>query len=261
MIGGASPRRRMFLAGIAAALVAFVVVALVVRATRGGSPSARAVPQDRPGPVVLVPGYGGGVGGLDVLAQRLRATGREVTVFRLPGDGTGDLTAQADSLDATVTALLRGGAPSVDVVGYSAGGVVARLWVRDHDGAAKARRVVTLGAPHHGTSIASLAAAFLSGACPTACQQLEPDSSLLDSLNSGDETPVGPEWVSIWSTGDDVVTPPDSAALDGATDLTVQSLCPGRQVSHGELPTDAVVTQAVEHAIGVAAYAPFRPTC
>ena len=251
----------MFLAGVAAALVGFVVVALVVRAAGGGSPPVTGVPQDRPGPVVLVPGYGGGVGGLDVLAQRLRAGGRQVKVLRLPGDGTGDLRAQSDALDVTVQALLSGGAPSVDVVGYSAGGVVARLWVRDHDGAAKARRVVTLGSPHHGTSIASLAAAFLSDACPTACQQLEPQSSLLDALNSGDETPAGPQWVSVWSTDDDVVTPPDSARLDGATDLTVQSLCPGRQVSHGQLPTDPVVTEVVEHALAVAPYAPFRPTC
>ena len=261
MIGGAGPRRRMYLAGVAAAVAGFLVVVLVVEAAHRRSPSSSAVPQDRPGPVVLVPGYGGGVDGLDVLAQRLRATGRAVTVFRLPGDGTGDLRLQADALDLTVSALLRTGAPSVDVVGYSAGGVVARLWVRDHDGAAKARRVVTLGAPQHGTSIASLAAAFLSGACPTACQQLEPGSSLLDALNSGDETPPGPDWVSVWSTGDDVVTPPDSASLEGATDLTVQSLCPGRQVGHGQLPTDSVVTQVVEHAIGVAPYAPFTPAC
>jgi triacylglycerol esterase/lipase EstA (alpha/beta hydrolase family) len=260
VIGGSSRRRHLFLVGVAAVLVAVVVAVLLVRA-RGGGSGGPSVAQDQPGPVVLVPGYGGGTGGLDVLAARLRSIGRQVTVLRLPGDGTGDLRAQADALDAVVTPLLAAGAPSVDVLGYSAGGVVARLWARDHDGRAKARRVVTLGSPQHGTSVAGFAAAFASGACPVACRQLVPSSDLLDGLNSGDETPDGPQWVSVWSEGDEVVTPPDSARLSGAVDLTVQQLCPGHQTTHGELPTDPVVTQVVEHALAVAPFGAFSATC
>ena len=107
------------------------------------------------------------------------------------------------------------GAPSVDVVGYSAGGVVARLWVADGDGAGTARRVVTLGSPQHGIDVAGLAAVLAPGSCPAACQELTPDSPLLGRLNRGDETPAGPLWVSIWTTDDQVVTPATSASLDG----------------------------------------------
>ncbi|MBW3609709.1 MAG: hypothetical protein KY463_15490, partial [Actinobacteria bacterium] len=73
----------------------------------------------------------------------------EAVVVRLPGDATGDLRASAELLCAAADAALASGAPSVDVIGYSAGGVVARLWVgaRPQD----VRRVVTLGSPHHGT--------------------------------------------------------------------------------------------------------------
>ena len=42
--------------------------------------------------VILIPGYGGGAGGLTGLADHLRATGREVVVADI-GDGRGDLGA------------------------------------------------------------------------------------------------------------------------------------------------------------------------
>lgn len=69
------------------------------------------------------------------------------------GDGTGDLRGQAEHLGEVASRVQQdSGAASVDVVGYSAGGVVARLWVRDGGGADMARRVLTLGSPQHGTS-------------------------------------------------------------------------------------------------------------
>jgi len=54
----------------------------------------------------MVPGLGGSTGGLDVLARRLEAGGRDVTVISLPGDGTGDLREQAQALDQAVDAAL-----------------------------------------------------------------------------------------------------------------------------------------------------------
>jgi triacylglycerol esterase/lipase EstA (alpha/beta hydrolase family) len=133
----------------------------------------------------------------------------------------------------------------VDIVGYSAGGVVARLWARDHGGASVARRIVTLGSPQHGTDLASLAGSLAPGGCPVACQQLATDSTLLDRLNTGNETPIGPTFVSIWTVDDQTVVPPDSARLAGALNLSVQSVCASAQVSHGDLPTDPLVTQMV----------------
>jgi triacylglycerol lipase len=71
------------------------------------------------------------------------------------------------------------------------------------------------------------------------------DSDLLTRLNAGDETPEGPTWVSIWTTQDETVTPPDSARLDGALNLTVQSVCADARVGHGALPRDPLVQQLV----------------
>jgi triacylglycerol lipase len=244
-----SPPRRRLVLGVAA-LVGVLVLALVatsvVRALTRGGP----VPQDRPGPVLLVPGYGGRTASLDPIAAVLRNEGRSVTVVSLLGDGTGDLDAQAEHLgDVADTVLRDSGAPSLDVVGYSAGGVVARLWVRDHGGDTQARRVLTLGSPQHGTSVAALGAE-LAGGCPTACEQLVPDSPLLRRLNAGDETPAGPAWATVRSSADRVVTPAGSAALAGALNVLVQDVCPGASTSHSQLPGDPVVAATLRSALG-----------
>lgn len=244
---GLSPRRRLLL-GVVGLLVAALVAALVLRVAIRPGRSAAAPAQDRPGPVLLVPGYGGSRDALDVLAGRIRATGRPAEVIALPGDGTGDLTLQADVLQAAVVAALAAGAPSVDVVGYSAGGVVARLWVARHDGGHAARRVITLGSPQHGTRLASLGATLGTGVCPQACQQLVPGNALLAGLDR-DPLPAGLGWLSLWTANDETVTPPDSARLSGATNIELQSVCGDEVVPHGGLPTDPLVTGIVLRAL------------
>ena len=240
-------------------LVVLGVVTLVGTTTRTAQHRAFiGAPQDRPGPVVLVPGYGGSTRSLERLAAKLRATGRTAAVFHLPGDGTGDLRTQAATLRTFVDAV-RGNAPSVDVVGYSAGGVVTRLWVTDFGGRAVARRIVTLGSPHHGTRVAGLARAFASSSCPTACQQLAPDSPVLGELNDGDPTPSGPVWTAVWTDYDQVVTPPDSGRLDGATDIRLQAVCADERVDHSGLPDSPLVAGIVLRSVGVAPPAVPRP--
>ena len=159
-----APRRKILVAGVALLVFAVAGTAAVAAvssgdpgsAVAGQNPTARDPLRSRPGPVLLVPGYGGSTGALSVLAGRIRASGRQATVVNLPGTGTGSLIQDATVLDAAVTRAMRGGAQSVDVIGYSAGGVTALLWARDDGGTRKARRVITLGSPFHGASIAIL---------------------------------------------------------------------------------------------------------
>lgn len=244
-----SPARRLMFVCLALAGVVLLGGALLTRLLED-EPPAVAVPQDLPGTVVLVPGYGGSTASLRVLAGTLARDGREAVVVDLPGDGTGDLRESAAALDGVVAAALGAGAPSVDVVGYSAGGVTARYWLRELGGASLARRVVTLGSPSHGTGLARQGAALGAAVCPTACQQLVPGSDLLDDLNRGDETPDGPAYLALWTEQDETVTPPESSRLEGAVALAVQDICPGRVVSHGELPRDRAVTDLVRAALG-----------
>lgn len=233
--------------GLVLALLVVLAVTAVVR-TRTGA--VEPVAQDRLGPVLLVPGYGGRGESLQAMAEALRADGRDPVVVRPLGDGTGDLAAEAVHLGEVARGVIADtGAPSVDVVGYSAGGVVVRQWVRDEGGAAVARRVLSLGAPQHGTSQAALGRE-LAGGCPPACEQLVPDSDLLRRLNAGDETPDGPLWITLRSSTDRVVTPVDSAVLDGALNLLVQDYCPDATTSHPELPRSPVTYAALRSTLG-----------
>jgi len=241
----APARRRLVLIALTTLTVAAVGLGAVLLVQRINDADPAAVDQNQLGPVLLVPGYGGSTGSLRTLAGRLEQAGRDTAVVQLPGNGTGDLNAAAEALGAAALAeMARTGAPSVDLVGYSAGGIVARLWIAD-GGADVTRRVVTLGSPNHGTDVADLAGTLASDACPEACRQLATDSDVLRVLNAGDETPPGPTWVSIWTTQDQTVTPPDSARLQGATNVPVQTVCADATVSHSDLPSAPLVQAMV----------------
>jgi triacylglycerol esterase/lipase EstA (alpha/beta hydrolase family) len=265
-LSGMPVRRRVLGAAVGVLVLAAAAVGIAVGAahTPGGSSQAggtagtgqQAGPaQNRPGPVLLVPGYGGSTGALDSLASQIRAAGRTATVLNLPGGGTGSLVDDAALLNSAVNSAMAQGAPSVDVIGYSAGGVVALIWARRDDGIDRARRIITLGSPFHGSSLAAAAEAFVPGACPVACQQLTPGSQLLASLDVASTAGL-PRWLSLWSTNDQVVTPPDSARLAGAIDVAVQSVCPTASISHSQLPTSPDVTAMVLQALSAA---PLRP--
>jgi triacylglycerol lipase len=246
-----SPQRRRVVIGAGSLLVLLIVTVAVVAVIRVDRRSIEPVPQTAPGPVLLVPGYGGNLDSLQPLAAALRSSGRTAVMVESVGDGTGDLRQQAEHLAAVAERVREdAGAASVDVIGYSAGGVVARLWVRDAGGAEITRRVLTLGSPHHGTSQAALGAEF-AGGCSEACEQLVPDSDLLRRLNAGDETPAGPLWATVRSTSDQVVMPVDSAALSGALNIVVQAVCPASTAAHGQLPGNPVVLAALGSVLGV----------
>jgi triacylglycerol lipase len=279
--GGLSGRRRLLVSVLALAVAAAVVVGVVgatsdqpavpgaagggngasgtsgtgatssaggARGTSkdGGTRGVGAGALDGPGDVLLVPGYGGSTGSLDVLAARIRARGRTAIVVHLAGNGTGDLQVQANVLNGYVNRALRAG--PVTVIGYSAGGVVAWLWDVDYDGIAKARGIITLGSPLHGTTLAALGVAFVPGDCPVACQQLVPGSALLARLQATAAS-TRPPWLSLWTEDDEVVQPPDSARLPDAVNVPLQSVCPDDSIQHGQLPSTPLVIGIVLRAL------------
>lgn len=259
-LAGLSPRRRVFYAGVSAVVTALLLLAGLQAGGVFSTPVARTIPTV-PDTVLLVPGYGGGKTALDVLAARIRTTGMTARVITLPGQGTGDLTAQATVLNNYVNRALHAGAGQVDVIGFSAGGVVTRLWDANDGGAQKAHMIITLGSPLNGTQVAAAGNAADPSACPVACQELVPGSTLLTKLR---HTPLGrkPGWLSLWTVDDQVVRPPASARLAGAVNVPLQSVCPGVLIEHGQLPVTPLVIGIVLRALGSGTVAaPTRADC
>ncbi|MDQ4125842.1 MAG: alpha/beta fold hydrolase [Actinomycetota bacterium] len=231
-----SRQRRLFFAVVAVALA--VAGGLAAFAARG--PHLR---DDGVVPVILVHGYGGDSSMMETLAARLKSEGHEVVAVDLPLRGIGDIEVSAETVADAVEGTR---SPEVDVVGFSAGGVVVRAYADSLDEEDRPRTVVTLGSPNHGAEIAASAGSL----CTGACEQLALGSPFLADLNEPDETPPGPRFVSIWTQEDRVVTPPESALLDGAVNVRMQDVCPGSDASHLDLVRDPVALALVLRALG-----------
>jgi triacylglycerol esterase/lipase EstA (alpha/beta hydrolase family) len=161
-----------------------------------------------------------------------------VVVVQLPDRGTGDIEASAGVVARAVDGT---GASTVDLVGYSAGGIVVRTYLDKPGVAGHVRHVVLLGSPNHGAQLAGLASLLGPQLCQGACAQLVPGSSLLAHLNQlvgGHEFPAGPDVTSIWTALDRTVTPPTSAVLAGARNVRLQDVCRDSRVGHGGLVRD-----------------------
>ncbi|MDD7941571.1 alpha/beta hydrolase [Actinomycetospora lutea] len=225
-------------------VTATLVTGVVVR--EWGVPAA-ADPLDK-GPVVLVPGHGGARDVLNGLAFRLRIVGRPSVVMTLPEHGTGDLRAQAAAIDRTVRDLLRHGATTVDLIGFSSGGVAVWQYLATGRTAPAVRRVVTLGSPLRGTQVAAAATVLAPETCEQACRQLAPGSALLTDLATRPRPAV--PWLSVWTDADEVVVPPDSAALPGVAAVRLQAICPAARTPHASLPGSRLVVGLVLRALG-----------
>jgi triacylglycerol esterase/lipase EstA (alpha/beta hydrolase family) len=245
MLRALSPRRRLLVVAVALAVVAVAGLAAALRLVgprdRGAGTAATAVT-----PVVLVPGYGGTPASLSVLERRLRNPLRPVVVADLPNRGTGEMDDSVRALGRTVSAT---GTRKVDLVGYSAGGIVVRAWLRQAGNAARARHVVLLGTPNHGAELASLAGTIDPSLCAATCADLESGSPFLARLNAGDEAPPGPDYVTVWTQRDQTVTPPASAVLEGAVNVRVQDVCADAAFGHGGLVRDPLALGLVVRAV------------
>ncbi len=164
------------------------------------------------------------------------------------------LTLRKRSTASRIKCARETGASRVDLIGHSQGGLVGRYYVKNLGGANEVDSMISLGAPHYGTSLANLATLLGLGSClgVVACQQMAIGSSFLANLNAGDDTIGNVVYTNIASALDEIVTPYWNAFLnnDGNNrNVLVQSPCFLRVVGHIGLPLDGTVYSGIQDAL------------
>jgi pimeloyl-ACP methyl ester carboxylesterase len=180
-------------------------------------------------PVILVPGFGLNRGILLPMQTWFRRRGWRWVVALNHRPSSGTIPSFAERLAREVERLCeRTGAPKVDIVAHSMGGLVAGWYLGQLKGAARVRRLVTLGTPFSGTRT------WVFG-WRSQARDLAPANPLLDDVNVG----LVPT-TALWSRGDYVVLPQDSAHAAPAEAVEVAA------VSHDGLCLDGRVWRIVE---------------
>lgn len=192
------------------------------------------------GPVLLIHGHRGQGADMNGLGDWLAERGWQPKAITLASEDW-DMERLADQVAVYVEALAReSGTARIDVVGYSIGGVAARYYIKHHGGDRRIRRLVTLGAPHHGMGYAAL------GRWITVARQLTPGGAFLKALNEPDETPGDVTYTCIWSTGDYTqLAPFGSGRLEGAFNVRT------RHTTHGRMASDPKLYPAVAEGLSV----------
>lgn len=147
------------------------------------------------------------------LRRPFEAAGRRVVAPDLtPCDARHGLRPLAEQLETVVAREFSAG-ERIDLVGFSMGGIVARLWLQELGGVARVRRLVTVASPHHGTRSAHL---YWGGGA----RDMRPGSALLRELNDGVRVLAGVPWLSIYTRLDLMILPPCSSRPPGELPLS-----------------------------------------
>jgi triacylglycerol lipase len=218
----------------------------------------------RPYPVVLIHGTISSKTVWQDLVSLLRDDGFVVFAPDYGRHGTAEIRQSAGDVAAYIGQVLAAtGAEKVDIVAHSQGGLLARYLVNELDFADRVHHLVTLSAPHHGTTLNAQLTSLISAndlAAKVAEQtvvrmmgvagmQQVVGSPLLQDIASSAETRPSVRYTCLATKVDTTVVPPESGFLDpdeGAAVINeyVQDLGAGR-VLHNDMPSDADVQRIV----------------
>ncbi|SMG61642.1 hypothetical protein [Cedecea sp. NFIX57] len=111
------------------------------------------------------------------------------------------------------------GATQVDILAHSLGSLPTRWFIKFDGGTQIVRNWISLAGPNHGTSLGYLCALWDQG-----CKDMTPGSWVVSHLNQETETPGPTKYTTIWSAGDEQISPPTSTLLSGATNIEVSRM-------------------------------------
>ena len=157
-------------------------------------------------PVLLVHGINDTGAVFDKMAFYLREQGLSVyTVDLVPNNGSEVLDKLAQQVANYVNDTFAV-EQSLDIVGFSMGGIVSRYYIQRLGGINRVQRFITISSPHHGTIVAY--GTWLAGAL-----QMRPHSDFINDLNSDVEMLKKLNFTSIWTPYDLMILPATSSKL------------------------------------------------
>jgi hypothetical protein len=177
-----------------------------------------------------------------------------VCTVEFPAFTSADIQVSVQYLVNGIRAMERRSGQPIAIFGISQGGLLPRwaltYWPSLRE---KVTDVLAAAGTQHGSTTGDLAACATNG-CPPAIWQQGAGSKLLAAINAQpDETPGPTAWTTVRSTADETVQPQTgphpTSALKGATNVVIQSVCPGRTVSHIGTALDSVTFAAFADAL------------
>jgi triacylglycerol lipase len=165
-------------------------------------------------PIVLVHGMWDTVALFEKLQPFLESKGLTVYSFDMvPSDGAATLEVLAKQLAAFVDRTFPP-EQSIDLLGFSMGGIVSRYYLQRLNGLMRTQRLVTVSTPHNGTVMAEFST-------KPGAKQLRVGSLFLQDLNRDLKQLEAVTLISIWTPFDAIIVPAASSQLPIGQNRTV----------------------------------------
>jgi triacylglycerol esterase/lipase EstA (alpha/beta hydrolase family) len=191
-------------------------------------------------PILFVHGWNGSASNWSTMISRFEKDGYPksyLSVYTYESSSRSNRTIAADEVKPRVEALLKAtGATKVDILAHSMGSLNSRWYIKFLGGDTKVDDWVSFGGPNHGTTAANVCFS-------TPCLEMRQNSTFLNELNAGDETPGEVNYGTWWSPCDEFIDPDESVILSGATNT--KTAC----MSHLSLVSDETVYKQVREFI------------
>ena len=179
--------------------------------------------------------------------QTLPKKGWEVCWVALPNSSLRDIQVSSEYVARAITTMHSATKEPVDILGHSQGGLQPRWAIKWFSSARFVADYIGLASPNHGTEVADNAS--MDEGCFPSCWQMRRKANFIAALNRDAETPGSIYYSSIYTTTDELVQPPGTQELRGASNINVQEVCPGRPVDHVTIAADFVAWKLVKHAL------------
>jgi triacylglycerol lipase len=175
-------------------------------------------------PILLVHGLMDTSHKMRKIASHLRGLGWKVFDIDLtPNNGSARLEILAgqvaDFIDRTFDPQ-----QSIDLLGFSMGGLVTRYYIQRLGGIDRVQRFITISAPHNGT----IAAHF---SMQPGCIQMRPEHEFVQDLNKDVDCLNHINFTSLWTPFDLIILPPSSSQLGIGTERTIPAIAHPLMVS------------------------------